>query len=239
MAIKRAKKSKVFRYTSITNVIDILRQKRMAILDPQRWDDRNDKYFMELYKEHHRANGLYALCAATRPETYHHWRVFTGDASGACVVLKRAPLEEHLDSVSRMPQAPVTAVRFGEVTYLKLSQIKEIGPLDIERLPFLKRYGFTDEAEFRVVIETSSEQQAAIYVDCNPEWIDRIYINPWLPKQQADSLIKTLKEISGFGKLDIKRSRLIDSETWRAAGNRVARKSVEPEIKVASQPDKS
>lgn len=239
MAVRSRKKTEVYRYTSITGVIDILRRKKMAILNPQQWDDRNDKYFMELYKEHKNAKGLYALCAAMRAETYHHWRVFTGGASGACVVLKRAPLEEYLASVSSMPAAPVTAVRFQEVTYLKLPQVRTIDRADIDRLPFLKRHGFTDEAEFRIVIETEAEQQGAIYIDCKPEWIDRIYINPWLPEQQADSLIKTLREIVGSSEIKIRRSRLIDSDTWRAAGNRVAEKQVASKIDVATRPNKA
>lgn len=239
MALRSKKKDAIYRYTSITGVIDILRRKQLAILNPQQWDDRNDKFFMELYQEHKRAKGIYALCAAMRTETYHHWRVFTGGASGACIVLKRAPLEEYLTSVSSRPAAPVTAVRFGEVTYLKLPQVRKIDRADIDRLPFLKRYGFTDEAEFRIVIETEAEQQGAIYINCEPDWIDRIYINPWLPKEQAVSLIETLKEIGGSSKIKISRSRLIDSDTWRAAGNRVAEKQVAAKINVAKRLNKA
>jgi hypothetical protein len=211
----------------------------MAIMNPQHWDDRNDKYFMELYKEHKNAKGLYALCAAMRAETYHHWRIFTEGASGACVVLKRAPLENYLKSVNENPAVPVTAVMFNEVTYLKLPQVNNIGPADINRLPFLKRYGFTDEAEFRIVVETDADQQGAIYIDCQPEWIDRIYINPWLPKQQADSLIGTLNDIGGQRKFNIRRSRLIDGDTWRAAGSRAAEKNLASRIDVTTRPDKA
>jgi hypothetical protein len=237
MVIRR-KKNEIHRYTSITNLIDMLRRKQIAILNPQRWDDRNDKFFMELYMGHRKAEGLYALCAAMRRETYHHWRVFTGGDSGACVVLKRALVEQHLTSVSKKPAAPLTSVRFGEVKYLKLSEVEEIGPAEIDQLPFLKRYGFTDEAEFRIVIETNTTQQEAIYIDFQPEWIDRIYINPWLPKQQADSLIETLKSIDGSLNIKITRSRLIDSDTWRAAGNRVSNREVTPKIKIKMRPDK-
>lgn len=70
------------------------------------------------------------------------------------------------------------------------------------RLPFLKRVGFADEDEFRIVIETNADQQGAIYIDCPSEWIDRIYINPWLPQQQADSLIATLNGIDGCEDID-------------------------------------
>ncbi|WP_027151416.1 hypothetical protein [Mesorhizobium sp. WSM2561] len=126
----------------------------------------------------------------------------------------------------------MTNVRFGEVEYLELPEVRKIGPADIMRLPFLKRVGFTDEDELRIVIETNADQQGAIYIDCPLEWIDRIYINPWLPKQQADSLIATLNEIDGCEDVPIRRSFLIDSSTWKTAGDRAAGKETERKLKL-------
>lgn len=234
----RIKKKVLYRYTSIPSIIDLLRNEEIAILDPQQWDDRNDRHFMQVYKEKRGAKGLYALCAAMQPETYHHWRVFTREAGGACVVLKREPLEKYLTSLSNQAVAPMVAVRFDEVEYLKLPEVRKIGPADIDRMPFLKRYGFKDEAEFRIIIESSSEQEGAIYIDCPPEWIDRIYLNPWLPKQHVRSMIKTLEELSRSGSVDVRPSHLIDSATWKTAGNRVACKKSITKAKTVVQPKK-
>lgn len=57
------------RYSSIAATIDILRRKELPLLDPQNWDDRNDRYFMNLYREKKDLGGLYGLCAATCSET--------------------------------------------------------------------------------------------------------------------------------------------------------------------------
>src|SRR5690349_1833011 len=97
------------RYTTISAVIDILRRRALPLLDPQTWDDRNDRYFMARYKEKKALGGLYALCAAQCSETYHHWRVFTGTADGACLELRREPLEEALGNIE--------GARFGPVDY--------------------------------------------------------------------------------------------------------------------------
>lgn len=222
----------IHRYTSIPGVIDILRTRQLAILDPQQWDDRNDRHFMKLYQEHRKAKGLYGLCAAMCPETYHHWRVFTGGSDGACVVLKRTALEKHLTLARKKPTASVTNVRFEEVEYLRLPDVREIGGADIMRLPFLKRVGFADEDEFRIIIETNTDQQSAIYIDCPLEWIDCIKINPWLPQQQAKSLIETLNEIDGCKDVSIRRSFLIDSGTWKQAGDKVAGKKTKRKLKL-------
>src|SRR5688572_16152316 len=95
------------RYISIAGAIDMLRHQQLALLDPATWDDRNDRYFMELYKEARGLGGLYAACASTCYETYHHWRVFTSSADGVCVEIYRQPLEQAL--------ATMGGVRFDEV----------------------------------------------------------------------------------------------------------------------------
>jgi hypothetical protein len=208
------------RYTSIPSVVDLLRRKKLALLSPASWDDKNDRYFMELYKKHRKAGGLYALCAARGEETYHHWKVFTGGGTGgACVLFKRDKLEDFLGSFDELEG---TRVRFGDVKYLDLADVRRLDSNEIENLPFLKRSGFGDEDEYRIVIETTKKDQGAVYIDCPISWIDRIYLNPWLPKLQAESLIATIKDIEGCGDVDVRRSYLIDSTTWKNAGDKVA-----------------
>ena len=75
-------------------MLDILWRKELPLLNPESWDDRNDRYFMEHYKSAKQLQGLYALCAARCSETYHHWRVFTGAADGACLELRLLPLSK-------------------------------------------------------------------------------------------------------------------------------------------------
>ncbi|MDH7790186.1 hypothetical protein [Ochrobactrum sp. AN78] len=224
------------RYTSISGVIDILRRGQLSLLDPQYWDDKNDSYFMRLYQEHHGIKGLYTMCAAMCPETYHHWRVFAGGGTGgACIVLKRKLIENDLGEM-KMPRGE--KVRFGEVEYLPLRRVEQLGIKDIQRLPFLKRVGFVDEDEYRIIIESSKDQQGAYQIDCPPEWIDRIYLNPWLPVSVADSVVDTLLDLPGCNNLDIRHSRLIDSTTWKKAGDRVAGKKTGKLLKLSSRPRK-
>ena len=140
----------IHRYTSISAVIDLLRRRELTLLDPGAWDDRNDRYFMELYKEYRKLGGLYAACAATCLETYHHWRVFTSAADGACVEIYQAPLERALSSIE--------GVRFGRVQYLRLEDVERLTKRDAANLPFFKRIAFKPEQEYRIVIETTEPQ---------------------------------------------------------------------------------
>lgn len=215
------------RYTSIAAVIDILRRKELPLLDPQTWDDRNDSYFMSLYKESGKLGGLYGLCAATCKETYHHWRVFTNTADGACIEIRREPLEE------RLRELP--GVRFGEVDYLVLGKVEALGTGDRERLPFVKRWGFEPESEYRIIAQTTEPQRPALSIDFPVSLVGRIHLNPWLPAPIAESVKAMLREIPGCSKLSIARSQLIDSGRWKGAGDKVVGKSAAPRAKLTKQ----
>lgn len=201
------------RYVSISAAIDTLRRRELALLDPKSWDDRNDRYFLDLYKEKKRLSGLYALCAARCSETYHHWRVFTSGKEGVCLELKRELLETALDG---NPD-----IRFGTVEYLLLEEVERLGPTDLERLPFLKRAGFAAEEEYRIIAHSNERQAAALGIEIELDWISKIYLNPWMPEPLASSVRATLRAVDGCNHIAIQRSHLIDSQRWKSAGERV------------------
>lgn len=212
------------RYTSIASAIDMLRRRQLTLLDPATWDDRNDRYFMDLYKEKKDLGGLYAACAASCFETYHHWRVFTASADGVCVEIKREPLQQALSQMS--------GIRFGKVNYLRLDQVEKLTEDDLENLPFFKRVAFEPEDEYRIVAESSSPQAPAMGIELSIAWITRIQINPWLPKRVAESVSTTLKSFDGCENLEVVRSHLIDSGRWKKAGDKVAGKKTRSTIAV-------
>lgn len=204
------------RYTSISSVINMLRRKELPLLDPQSWDDRNDRYFMGLYKEKRQLGGLYGLCAAQCSETYHHWRVFTGTSDGACIELHRESLETALNRIE--------GVRLGPVEYLRLPDVEKLTGKDVDRLPFVKRIGFEAEDEYRIIAETIAPQAPVMSIEMPLSWVSAIHLNPWLPRPIADSVKATLREIPGCSRLRVVRSQLIDSGRWKQAGDTVVGK---------------
>jgi hypothetical protein len=54
----------------------MLLKKKIILLDPSSWEDRNDSFYMEKYREMKRLKTLLAMCFTTKPETFHHWKVF-------------------------------------------------------------------------------------------------------------------------------------------------------------------
>lgn len=171
---------------------------------------------MGLYKEKKDLGGLYGLCAARCSETYHHWKVFTGTSDGACIEIKRDKFEAALRTFE--------GVRFGTVDYLKLDEVEQLNKVDVDRLPFVKRIGFTAEEEWRVIAETAEDQKAALSVEFPLSLINCIYLNPWLPKTIADSIKDTVRALPGCKGLKISRSLLIESGRWKRAGDTVVGK---------------
>lgn len=216
------------RYTSIAAVIDILKRQQLPLLNPESWDDRNDCYFMQLYKETNSLGGLYGLCAAQCTETYHHWKVFTGAADGACIEIWREPLEAMLDGLE--------GVRYGTVDYLPLSRVDRLTRADAASLPFCKRAGFTDENEFRIIAETTEPQAQVLRIDFPLALIGRIELNPWLPDSVAASVMTVLTSINPDLEINIRRSYLIDSGRWKRAGDRVVGRKTPRVFKVKRKP---
>ena len=206
-------KGYIRRYLSLSAVIDTLRRRKLALLDPKDWNDRNDRHFMQLYKDAKGLSSLYAMCAAVRHETYHHWRVFTPGAEGACLELWRDPLEAALRESD--------STRFQEVKYVTLPQVAQLSPKDLENLPFFKRKGFDAEEEYRVIAWSEEPQAVVLGFDIQLSWVKRIELNPWMPKSLFQSVKDTIKAIPGCESIEFRQSTLIDNQQWRDAGDRV------------------
>ena len=108
-----------------------------------------------------------------------------------------------------------TNLSFGDVDYRKLDQIRKHPP-KIDRLPFIKRYPFRDEKEFRVIYDSHDAIEFkgfAIDLAC----ISRITLSPWSNKPLAEAIKATIHDIDGCAELRVYRTTLIDNEGWKNA----------------------
>jgi hypothetical protein len=149
------------------------------------------------------------LCFTQADETYHHWRVFANGATGVCIRFDRAALIKAVRQVDH--------VRMGTVRYLTLTEIRD-EKLKTRDLPFLKRYPFQDENEFRLIYESCDEQVDHLDVPIPLRSITRITLSPWTPKPLSSNLKDLLRSIDGCSRLDIARSTLIKNEEWYNRG---------------------
>ncbi|MBI1175764.1 MAG: DUF2971 domain-containing protein [Sideroxydans sp.] len=201
------------RYTNLAATIHLLRTRNITLLNPATWDDKNDAYFMAEYKRYKSAETVLALCFAESSETYHHWRVFAHGPDGVCIEFNR---EKLLAAFARDKR-----IAHGPVTYKMIKDARQLKSIELEELPFLKRYPYQDECEYRVVYVNPSEALQHKDYKLKLAWINRVTLSPWVPKMLADSVKATVRSIAGCEDIPINRSTLVENESWKALTSRV------------------
>ena len=200
------------RYTELPYVMDYLHTEELALLNPASWDDRNDSFYIEEYARRSGAKSVYALCLTDCAETYHHWRVFSNGSGGACIQFKR---EKFLAAISN-----IDGLRSEVVRYKTINELHQAKPT-LDELPFLKRFAFQNEGEFRLFYESNTEGPAIHRIKVPRSCVDHVILSPWLPNNVSDHVKKTLKSISGCSKVKIYRSTLVENENWKKLANSV------------------
>jgi hypothetical protein len=197
------------RYTNIPALIHLLTGRKITLLDPVSWDDKNDSHFLSLYREKKSLTTVLALCFTQATETYHHWRVFADGSSGVCLMFERAAL---LAAMKKHRGVTARAVR-----YLKLREIRG-NRLKVGDLPFLKRFPYEDEREFRIIYESTSVKATFLDLDVPLGCIRRITLSPWIPEALTTDLKNTIRKIDGCARVKLARSTLIGNEHWKDLG---------------------
>src|SRR5262245_1779073 len=113
---KRRTMQSLLRYTNIPALIYLLRERKVTLLDPAFWDDKNDSHYLSLYRQKKSLKSVLALCFTQVSETYHHWRVFADGSSGVCIRFSRAKLLSALHKQA--------GLRAKSLRYLTLNDIR-------------------------------------------------------------------------------------------------------------------
>lgn len=197
------------RYTDLPALLHLLTERKLTLLDPKTWDDKNDSFFISLYKEKKNLKTVLGLCFSQTSETYHHWRVFSNGPAGVCVVFDRDILLTTLNHVR--------GITTGSMNYMNLFEAKKM-VVGVGDLPFLKRSGFKPEREFRAIFESSTEDLPVLEIDIPLASIRSVSLSPWMHSSLSASTAATIRSINGCAKLKVSRSTLISNEQWKAIG---------------------
>jgi hypothetical protein len=210
----------------------LLHRKCLTLLSPRTWDDKNDAYYLEVYRQRQEVASVLALCFTESPETYHHWHVFAGNSSGVCMEFTKDALVSSLSETRGI-----------KCDYVKYPQIIELGrahPMTAA-LPFVKRYPFKDEREFRIIYEDDTPMLEAKDVPFDPGALLKVTINPWMPRPVFESVKANLLAINGWSHLSVDRTTLVDNDEWKSfadGGRGPSIKALQPASR-ASIADKS
>ena len=200
------------RYTSLPNLLYILNQKCITLSDPENWDDHNDSYFIRLYKKKFGFKSILALCFAESDESYHHWKIYSGNPSGVCIEFAKDKLLKQING---------KRIRGEYVEYKLIPELRKFSKVitivNIRKLPFIKRKAFEEEREFRLIYE-SEQDISSVNVPIEIGCISRIIFNPWILKPVYYSVRAVIKKIDGCKEIKIVRTTLTDNEKWKTIG---------------------
>jgi hypothetical protein len=202
------------RYTTLASAVDMLVEQRLALLDPAKWKDTNDTHFLGAFTDCVGAKSVYVACFTQATETYHHWQVFAGENEGVCVEFdKEALLGSLVDD---------SAYLWDDMKYRTLKQLGLRRQINAYELPFLKRKGFADEKEFRLLYYSRRPQKPVHLVPTKRAWVKRIVLNPWMNDALYQSMRTALKSIPGCGNVSVIHTSLINNTEWKDACEKVA-----------------
>src|SRR5436190_8128623 len=146
--MKKHSISKLNRFTTLPILLDLLQRKKLTLLNPKLWEDKNDSEIILSYKEKKKIKNIFALCFSHNDETIHHWKTFSNGPSGCLIEFDANKLISLIDTVK--------GLRHGKVTYKKLSEIEK-KKVPLKNLPFTKRWPYRCEEEYRLIMETSED----------------------------------------------------------------------------------
>lgn len=196
---------RINRFTSLPILLDLLQRKKLTLLDPKTWDDRNDAEIILEYKRRKSIKNLFALCFSCNDETVHHWKTFAHGPSGCQIEFDAKKLFAVFDR---------NELKHARVEYKKLLEIeKKDAVIDIDRMPFTKRWPYRCEEEYRVIKETN-EDGDFYEIDIPLDIIRRITISQQMPQQIYDTIKGYLKGVTKDPDQKISKSTLYENQRW-------------------------
>lgn len=198
------------RYADVLSVADMLQHKRLTLLSPAKWADQNDSHSLEVFRRRIGVEHVVALCLTEAAETYHHWQVFSGHGHGACVVFDKTAL---LDRFAKNADL-IT----GKVRYESLAYVEKNRPIPTDELPFVKRYAFRDEKEFRVIaLLDDLLGSSTLNVSIDLSVVTQIIFSPLAPRPLLETMKEILSDLEGCSHIKFSHSRLTNNLAWRKA----------------------
>jgi hypothetical protein len=201
-------KNKLNRFTTLPVLLDILINRRLVLLDPESWPDRNDSKTLVDYKKRQNLEKLFALCFAECSETIHHWNSYADGISGCCIEFNKEKLKKHLSNFA--------GLRFESVDYKTFEQL-ESGCRDDQQTPFTKRWAYHIEDEFRVIWESKKSNLDCYIIDgIDLEIIQKITFSQKMPEPIFQTVQSHLVNCFHISKEKINHSTILENQVWIA-----------------------
>ena len=138
---------KLYRFTTLPFLLDLLVRQELTSLNPNKWEDQNDKATLKTFLEKKDCASVYVLCL-TLKDTIHHWNAFANGTAGCCIQFHADRLFQMLDKTE--------GVSHGPTKYLRMREL-DSHQHTIDDLPYVKRGIFTSSNTVRFLFPTPSQ----------------------------------------------------------------------------------
>jgi hypothetical protein len=204
--MKHSKIKKLNRFTTLPVLLDLLERRKLTLLDPALWDDRNDAEIILAYKQQKKIESLMAVCFSHGDETVHHWKTFSSGTSGCVIEFDAEKLFAIINSVE--------GLKHGKVEYRRLSEIEDKNTIiDIDKLPFTKRWPYRCEEEYRIIVQLDTKE-TFFEIPITLDIIKRITISQQMPQPIYNTIKTHLKGVWKNPGSRISRSTLYENKRW-------------------------
>jgi hypothetical protein len=193
------------KYTSLLVLKKILKDKKITLRDPVNWEDKNDVEVIKKFKNEYQFLTVLATCFAKAEETYLMWKSYAGNESGVCIEFNQEEL------LTKIPNHEFSS---DEVKYTQINELSD-NIIEKDKLPFIKRYPYKGENEFRIVFASKEQLLSNIDFSISPSCIKRVLFNPWISTGIYNNLKKEILGISGWKNLNIIQSTVLSNNKWK------------------------
>jgi len=198
------KVTRLNRFTTLPVLLDLLQRKKLTLLNPETWEDKNDSEIILEYKKRKNIPNLFAICFSHGDETIHHWKTFSNGSSGCCIEFDANGLFKTIDTIPNLIH--------GKIAYKRLSEVESTG-VTTDRIPFTKRWPYRCEEEYRIIV--ASETKSDFFdIDISLDVINKITISQQMPDQIYKTLKRQLRSLNGDPESRINRSTLYSNKRW-------------------------
>ena len=194
----------VNRFTTIHVLLDMITRRRLVLMDPDLWSDKNDTKLIDEYKRRKGISKVFAVCFSGGGETIHHWNAYSPGVAGCCIELDFDILTATLDALDE--------IRYGFVNYRKVHEIIP-GSVGTENIPFTKRWPYFCEEEFRIIWEgTTSRWCHEIEIDLN--MIRKVTVSQGMPDSVFHALSRHVRDALKRPSMKINHSTIYENSMW-------------------------
>lgn len=197
--------SKLNRFTTLPILLDMLERKKLTLLNPRLWEDKNDSEIILEYKSRKGIENLFALCFSHDDETIHHWKTYSNGPSGCVIEFDAKKLFAILDEIP--------GLKHGKIIYKKIDDVSSKKRIELDDVPFTKRWPYRCEEEYRIIYETN-EKMDFYEIEFPLSVIRKVTISQQMPEQIYNTIKKHLKGTAKDPDKRISRSTLYENQRW-------------------------